>query len=378
MRVLMLISDFRVGGAETAAVELIRALRGRGEHEFIVAPVRDQGPMADAYVQAGALLEPPLAHAWLDPLAPLRLARAVRRHGAGAMVYLDALRNGMFYSLPASPLHHPLPRILWCHSLPCDQSGRYMPRLRAFSGLGMVNGVVCVSRFQRDELVHLGVNRRITFVVYNGVDTQRFTPWNPPASAQDLPLPAGRKVIVQVANLMPIKDFDTLLRAAQRLAQRRDDFHLVLAGRNTDSPWMAEAIGKLGLTGRVTALGHRKDIPEILARADIFVLSTWNDIFSIATLEAMASGKPVVVSDIPAFAEMIAAERDGLKAPPGDADALAAAMGRLLDDEGLRRRLAANGRATAERFSLDEMARKFNRLLKSLERSVHLLEGRDL
>ena len=167
---------------------------------------------------------------------------------------------------------------------------------------------------------------------------------------------------------MPDKDHATLLAAAGMLARRRDDFRLLLAGRGTDSPRMVRAAAAAGAEGVVRLLGYRDDVPALLRAADIFVLSTGSEVFSVATLEAMAAALPVVVSDIPAFAEMFDGGREGLKVPPGDAASLAEALERLLDDPALAGSLAAAGHSRGRLFSRQRMAECFRRLLAALAR----------
>ena len=163
---------------------------------------------------------------------------------------------------------------------------------------------------------------------------------------------------------MPDKDFDTLLTAAQKLLARRGALCLLLVGRGTDAPEMLRLIEALGLTGIVHPLGLRSDVPEILAAAEALVLSTRSEVFNVSVLEAMAAGTPVITSNVPGFEEMFEDGREGLKTPPGDADALAAAIDRLLDDAELRARLSIAGRRRAEKFCRESMCEKFLELLR--------------
>ena len=136
-----------------------------------------------------------------------------------------------------------------------------------------------------------------------------------------------------------------------------------LVGRGTDCPELGSAIRQAGLEQVVIALGPRQDVPAILAAADLFVLSSKRETFGLALLEAMAAGVPVVASDLPALDDLFTDGREGLKVPPGDAEALAGALARLLDDANLARRLGEAGRERAKRFGAEPMVRRFERLL---------------
>jgi glycosyltransferase involved in cell wall biosynthesis len=114
---------------------------------------------------------------------------------------------------------------------------------------------------------------------------------------------------------------------------------------------------RLGIADRVRFLGTRDDIPDLLAACDVFALPSLYEGSSLAVLEAMAARRAVIASAIGGTDELIEDGRDGLLVPPGDPEALAAALARLLNDAELRARLAANARERVEReFSRERMA----------------------
>jgi len=359
VRVLIVANNLLMGGAERLALDLVGALQGQG-FEFVVGSIRRDEALREAFERAGAVVRTGLARWRFDPAAPIRLARIIRRHRIDAVIVLDAIRNGMFYSFVGAAFSgRRVGRICWCHSTPGGKAGRFVPLLRAYRATGMLDAVVCVSRHLRGLLKARGLARR-ALVIPNGLDAAAFDG----AAPASLDVPKDKHVLVQVANAVEDKDPDTLLKAAAHLAARRDDFLLLLVGRGTDSPAMNEAIRRSGAAGCVRALGHRGDVAAILPAADVFVLSTKMETFGLAVAEAMAAGLPVVASDVPAFEELFTHEREGLKVPPGDPAALADAIERLLDDADLRRRLAEAGRRRARAFPLGRMVRRWKRLLE--------------
>jgi glycosyltransferase involved in cell wall biosynthesis len=364
VRVLIVTGDMRIGGAERAALELVRCLDGGGRW-LTVASLHRLGPMGDEFIRAGARLHEGLAPGRSEPLAVTRMAGVIRRGGIEAVIVLDPLRNGLFHALTGAALSmRPSARICWCHAWPGGQAGDFVRSLRAYHAVGMLDAVVCVSRSQRRELIAGGLPRRILPVIPNGIDLAKFSSPGP----SNLSLPSGKRILVQVANVMPDKDFPTLLAAVRILAARRGDFHLVLVGRGTDGPEMVRAVAEAGLSEMTTLAGQRQDVPGILARANVFVLSSKRETFGLAVLEALAAGVPVVASDLPALAELVSHGRGGLLVPPGDPTALAVGLERLLDDTALARRLGEEGQRRAARFSAAEMARRFERLLRVLIR----------
>ncbi|MBS3733553.1 MAG: glycosyltransferase [Phycisphaerae bacterium] len=358
MRVLMVPCDLRTGGAEMAALDLIRALRGRCE--FFIAPVRGGGELGEAFVAAGATVCAPLARWRYDPGGPFRLAGHLTRHAIDALLVVDVARNAMFHARAGATLcRRRIARVCWCHSVPSPQAGRFVPRLRRAQQSGRLEAIVLLSRSQRDVLIAGGVRRRGTVVIPNGVDLSAArTP-----RGITLRLPPDKTIVVQVANVMRDKDFPTLLDAVGRLARTRDDFHLVLVGRGTDSPAMAREVRRAGLEPIATLAGCRDDVPGILAAADVFVLATRSEVFNRSALEAMAAGLPLVVSDVPGFSEVFTDEREGLKVAPQRPAALFEALDTLLGDAALRDRMSRAARLRARNFSRERMAEAFERLL---------------
>ncbi len=357
MRIVTVLCEFAPGGAETTALRWVRAMTARGHGIFAVA-IRGGGPLAGAFAEAGALVGDGVSCRRRDPLAGVRVAGLVREFRADAVVVVDVARNALAAGMSAAMLAD-RPGVCWCNSIPGGQSGRFAGLLTAAHRAGAMERLVCTSRRQMREFARRGLPRSAMTLIRNGVELPT------PAGRSREPDPA-RLTIIQVANVMPDKDFDTLLAAVGRLAARREDFELLLVGSGTDSPEMVRRIGECGAGDRVRALGRREDVPALLAAGDVFTLSTHSEVFSVATLEAMAAGLPVVVSDIPAFEEMLTDGVEALLVPPGDAGSLAGAIERLLDHAALRERLGAAGRARAAEFSVKVMTDRLEGLLASL------------
>ncbi|MBI3649300.1 MAG: glycosyltransferase family 4 protein [Actinobacteria bacterium] len=181
-------------------------------------------------------------------------------------------------------------------------------------------------------------------VIPNGVDVARF------AGAAPADLGPGRKVLF-VGRLHPRKGFATAVEAFRRLGADHADLRLVVAGDGRELAAVANLPPEL--RRRVVLLGAvaNRDLPPIHAACDAFMApNTGGESFGVVLAEAMAAGLPVVASDIPGYDEVVTDAIDGLLVPPGDAAALAAALGRLLDDPALAERLREAGRHRAARF----------------------------
>ena len=130
---------------------------------------------------------------------------------------------------------------------------------------------------------------------------------------------------------------------------------------------LIDLIHELELRGRVLLPGVFSDAQGVLAAADVFVLPSQQEGMSIALLEAMAAGVPVVASDIPGNRAVVEHERHGLLAPYGDADALAQAISRIFEYRHLARKLAVAARSRVEQdFSIGRTAREHVELFSRL------------
>ena len=174
-----------------------------------------------------------------------------------------------------------------------------------------------------------------------------------------------------VANLNPVKDHETVLRALAILNRSGRPAHLILAGEGELEGALRAQASELELQSFVHFLGRRSDIPAILAATDIFVLASRTEGMSNALLEAMAAGRPAVVTRVGGNPEVVAENATGLLVPPADAPGLAEALGRLYSDGALRERmgLAARARA-AQAFSLDKTVGDYAEVIRANQAKV--------
>jgi glycosyltransferase involved in cell wall biosynthesis len=152
--------------------------------------------------------------------------------------------------------------------------------------------------------------------------------------------------LIAVGRLKAPKDFLTLIRAFAALPE--GSFEALIVGDGPDRGAVEDEIRRHRLKERARLVGERSDVPALLADSDLFVLSSRSEGLPVSVLEAMAAELPVVASDVGGLAELVVDGETGILVPPGDAPALAAALGRLIEDRALRQTLGAAGRARAE------------------------------
>jgi glycosyltransferase involved in cell wall biosynthesis len=169
-----------------------------------------------------------------------------------------------------------------------------------------------------------------------------------------LMLPLDAPLALYAGRLHEGKGIVQLLQAWKTLASRWPTTRLWIAGEGPQRRALQREISELNLEGRVLLAGVFDEIDELLAAADLFVLPSFAEGMSLALMEAMAAGLPVVASDIPGNRPLVSDGQHGLLVPPGDAEALAQAIDRIWKEPELAARLGTAARDRAmSRFSLD-------------------------
>jgi glycosyltransferase involved in cell wall biosynthesis len=177
-------------------------------------------------------------------------------------------------------------------------------------------------------------------VISNGIDLRTYSPGPADSVVRDrYGLRADRPVILYVGRLSQEKGVDVLLAALARLTT---DAQVAVAGRGPESGRLAATADRLGLSNRVRFLGFvpDTDLPAIYRLADVFAIPSRAELQSLATMEAMATGLPVVACDAYSLRELVSHGKTGLLIAPGRADELAASLDMLLGAPGVRARMA--------------------------------------
>jgi phosphatidyl-myo-inositol dimannoside synthase len=222
-------------------------------------------------------------------------------------------------------------------------------------------------------------NRRLPItVVPPGVDTERFRPLSEEerlAARRDFGVAADVELVVGISRLVPRKGYDVAIRAAARLARRRPQLLLLIAGGGRDADRLKRLASELNAPVRFTGRVSHEDLPRLYGCADVYAMlcrNRWGGLeqegFGIVFVEAAACGVPQIAGDSGGAAEAVVDGETGLVVrDPTDVDAVAAAIESLLDDP---HRRAAMGIAARERavreFSYDFLAERLGRSLGAL------------
>ncbi len=236
----------------------------------------------------------------------------------------------------------------------CVPASLAYPRLVA-RALGEGAFVHVLSRFVRDEVLEL-----------LGADAERVSvvPAGLAAAADDAAAPAGGGLkgrpapyLLALGAVEPRKDLPTLVKAFAELARTHGDLELVVAGpKGWGEPAFKTAVESSGVGGRVVRIGYLQEAERqsLLEGALALVYPSLYEGFGFPPLEAMAAGVPVVATSAGAVPEVVGDAAELVA--PGDHEAMAAALARVIDDAGLRSRLVQCGRARASSFTWDSAA----------------------
>jgi glycosyltransferase involved in cell wall biosynthesis len=375
MHVAFVSSGLDAGGAEIALLRLTKAMREHGIAPTAVS-LRGLGTVGPMLQQASIDVLP-LGLPALSSLAValprlssfLRSREAALMHGWMYHGNLVALAAGRRLGLP----------VVWGirQSLLGAQDSWLTRRVIDAGAFLSRNAQLIVYNSTAGRAQHeaRGYDASRGVVMPNGFDTERFRPDDALRASvrARLGIPADASVVAQVARFHPGKDYPGLLRAAATIASARPDATFLLIGNGVDegNAELMELVRQLELGTRVRMLGHRDDVADLLAAVDVVILNSTAEGFPNSLAEAMCCGVPCVgtaVGDVP---ELIG--DTGEVVPASDPGALAAAVVRLLSlDESARRALGARARERiVEKYSIDEIARRYADLLLAVARPRH-------
>ncbi len=339
------------GGVQTHVRQLAVHLRDLDHRVLVVAP--GSSPASEPFVRvAGRPFRVPYNES-IAPIAPTRAAYVGVREAVGEFrpdvthVHEPFVPGPSMFAAFASPA----PVVATFHAY-ADRSRlldaatpllrRVWKRLAARIGVSEAAAVFVASRMAGD-----GIR-----IIPNGIDAAMFE------GAEAAPLPEGRRILF-VNRLDPRKGFGVMVEAFAKLAAEREDLLLIVAGDGPDRPALRDL--SMDARSRVIMLGTvpHHDLPPYHAAADVFCSpATGRESFGIVLVEAMAAGLPIVATDIPGYREVVHDGAEGILVPPRDPEAVAQAIGRILDDPASAEAFGVAGRTRASDYAWESVARQ--------------------
>jgi glycosyltransferase involved in cell wall biosynthesis len=373
MRIGVVVPRLLGGGAAQCVVDLAVGLAGVGMSPTVVCLERG-GYLADELTNRGVPVIGPIKKTGNDPTAPFRLAGILREH----RVDVAHCHNwgGLVDTVLAAKLARMIPVLHTQHGL--DYGFSHSPdhkrsRLRTAMKALACQGVTRIATVSHEVAQMVTREWRVppsrVTVVHNGVRVPAPGEGSEIRSQWRRELGVGESdvLIGTVAVFRPVKDLHTMLEATALIARETPRARLVLMGAGPQKEELEAAVERLGLKSVVHFPGFRRDASQLLPALDVFVLSSLSEGISLALLEAMAAGVPVVATSVGGNVEILQKPASGLLVPPRSPHELAGAILSLMNDSTRRSELSAGGRQRVEEaFSLNHMIRAYGALYASL------------
>jgi glycosyltransferase involved in cell wall biosynthesis len=371
LKVLQLIPTLDRSGAEKQMAMLARGLP-RDRFRVEVAALTRSGPLEAELRDAGipvTVIGKPLK---LDPLALLRLARFLK---AGSF---DVVQTWIFAANAYGRVAARMARVpvVVVAEMAVDiwkgRGDRLVDRRLATWCDRLVGNSHAVVDFYRG----LGVPGDRLAMIYSGVEDDEPPPVDPAAMREELGLPPDAPLVLFAGRLAEQKRVDDLLKALDLLQHVEPDVRTLIAGDGPLRARLEDTAAAYHLDGRVRFLGHRDDVPRLLAAADLLVLPSAFEGLPNVVLEAMRFRKPVVATAAPGTTEVVVDGETGRLVPIGDQVGLARAIRDIVRDPALARRLGEAGRSRVEaHFGAAAMIDHFAALYEQLARSKGIAGG---
>ena len=366
-RILVVDDGVGLWGAQHALLHVAPALRQAGYELLLLAPRETDmartwatatggcvldlaGPRLTVRSPAGRISALPTARVALSLWRRSRsISRAARQVGARLMV---ANSFWSHYDVALAGRMSHTPTLLYLHEL--VHPG--LPRRALRLALALSQGAIAVSD---DVAACVGTSK--VRVIPNGVDMELFSP-GPASSAvrAELACTPARPLVVTVCRIDESKQVDHVIRAVAALGAGPDAPCLAVVGTTTTSETYAASVKELGarlLGERVRFVEPRRDVPDVLRNADVYVLASREEGMGIGIIEAQSVGCPVVAYQVPGVRSVVEAGRSGVLAPAGDWQALGRGIHDVLSDGTFRQALTAAARESVrQRFTLARQA----------------------
>jgi len=362
--VLHLIDTTGPGGAETVFTSLLRALQGTEFRNLVV--LRGEGWVADKVRSIG--IEPHIIDSKGSfNISYLKALKSLVTSNEVNLIHSHLLGSNVYGALLALITGRPM--IATFHGAVDVAAGeRFLRAKFAIIGWG-ASAIVCVSKRLQRELTDRSIlpSQKLK-LIYNGVDPELFDVGSVSSLRDELGLSRDSLLVVSIGNIRPAKGYQHLVEAAIRLSEYDRNTHFVVVGHQRESLFndLKAQILRAPRQPNIHWLGFREDVRDILQQADIFLLPSVSEGFSIATVEAMMAGIPVIATRSGGPEEILDDQSTGYLIPVEDPDAIVRAIQKLKNPL-VRQSLINSAREKAnDRFSLASMLQGYMGLYQEL------------
>lgn len=370
IKVLFLETELRLGGTEKVISNLLERI-DRTRFEPLLCCVYRPGVLSGQITRKGVRLVHSLAKSRWDPRLPFRLFLLMRREKVGAIFIVSqpliqfwGALCGLLAGVPVR-----VAAVRTSGAVNRERRRRWVGRLT----VAWLTRFTALSEWHRAYLAEdYRIPSKKIEVIPNGVDIPMFQGKKNGDDSEPLgdnfpEIPAGAPVVGIVAMCREGKNVSLFVRAARKVLDDIPTTYFLVTGDGPERP-MAEQLSRtLGLEKRVLFLGARQDVPSVVRRMDVCVLSSDREGLPNAVLEYMAAGKPVVATHVGCLPEIMVYGKTGFLVPPGDWRRLGSRVTFLLRHPELAKRMGQEGLdRVQERYTIQRMVSETERLFEQL------------
>ncbi len=241
---------------------------------------------------------------------------------------------------------HPLILTAWGSDILIDPKQNWLWKILTKYALGKAEVVICDSQIVYKELLKLGVNPSKITMIYNGVDTQQFSPQQANERLISRLGILEAPSIICIRNFKPVYNVEMLIRAIPLVLRQSPEARFIIGGDGEQKEYLQDLVESLGISDSIRFIGWipHSELPEYLALADVYVSTSLSDSTSLSLQEAMACELAPVVTDLPANREWVTDGENGFIVPINDIQMLADRIVYLLNNNEIRQKFGKAGR----------------------------------
>ncbi|MDN5819536.1 MAG: glycosyltransferase [bacterium] len=371
-----------INGVATFSRNLAQGLAARGHEVLVIAPSqigkRYNEQDGDYEIRRTASVPFPFYQNFRISITPQKEVKKIINDFGPDIIHIQmlmwigqaAMRYGNKYGVPIVSTNHAMPENLMDNMRLLAPVARPISYMLKEYGARFHSKADFVTMPTQSAIDLFSTSDRMSVpleAVSNGIDLSRFKPTKAPSAIYEkFDLPKNKKIVGYVGRLDAEKHLNILVEAFNQLHDQQS--HLLIVGDGTEIERLRNLSEILGISDRVTLTGRvsDEDLVSLHKVPDVFCMPSPAELQSIATLESMASGKPVVAVDAGALSELCQDERNGFLCEKDDIERIARSVDRLLSDDDMRQKFAAESLVIAKTHNLDETLDRFTKIYESL------------
>ncbi len=284
---------------------------------------------------------------------------------------IDAHYISWYSYLAIASGFHPVVLTAWGSDILIEAKLRRLYRFLTKYALKKAEIVICDSETMKSELLQLGTNPKKIRIIYNGVDTQKFSPQRGQGFRDRLGIP-DVPIVISTRNLRAVYNVEMLIRAVPMVLEQEPQTRFIIIGDGEQRDYLNNLASSLGVLSNIRFMGwvSHDELPDYLASSDVYVSTSLSDSTSLSLQEAMACETAPVVTDLPANREWISDGEHGFIVPISDTQALADRIVYLIRNKESRNKYGREGRKIIKKraeyeIEMNKMERIYQEQVKS-------------